>query len=133
VKCEKDNLLEDFENNLNRWKNYLSKIFSNIRQIAISTAEPLLLGTSHFNVQIQIETLKSFKLLVTDQDPAELVQGAGEILFSWIHGVFNSIRNKKELSQQWKRRLMKLTAVNMDEYHSHKLCTKFYPVSFSQG
>jgi glutaredoxin 2 len=53
VKYEDDDLLQDFDNNFNRHKNCLSKIFSNIRQI-----EPLLLGTSHFYGSIHIETLK---------------------------------------------------------------------------
>jgi hypothetical protein len=47
VKDENDNLLADSHNVLNRWKNYFSQLLnvcrvSDVRQIEIHTAEPLL-------------------------------------------------------------------------------------------
>jgi hypothetical protein len=51
---------------LNRWKNYFSQLLnahrvSDVRQIEIHTAEPLLPDPSPFEVEIAIAKLKRFK------------------------------------------------------------------------
>jgi hypothetical protein len=68
---------------------------SDVRQI--HTAEPLVLGPSHLEVQIYIAKLKQYKAPVTDQIPAELYQAGGETLVSVIHKLITSIWNKEEL------------------------------------
>jgi hypothetical protein len=62
------------------------------------TAEPLLPGPSHLEVEISIAKLKKYKSPSSEQIPAELYQAAGETLVSVIHKLINSIWNKKELS-----------------------------------
>jgi hypothetical protein len=42
----------------------------------------------------------------SDQILAELIQAGGEILWSEIHKVINSIWNKKELPYQWKESII---------------------------
>jgi hypothetical protein len=56
VKDEKSNMLADSHNISNRWKNYFSQLWnvqrvSDIRQIEIHTAEPLVPDPSPFNVE----------------------------------------------------------------------------------
>jgi hypothetical protein len=60
---EKGDLLADSHNILNRWKNYFSQLLnvhrvSDVRQIEIHTAEPLVPDPSSIEVEIAIENLK---------------------------------------------------------------------------
>jgi hypothetical protein len=56
---------------------------------------------------------------------AELTQAGGEILFSAIHKLINTIWNKEELPDQWKesimyqftKRVIKLTVIIIMGYH----------------
>jgi hypothetical protein len=58
VKDENGDLLADFHNILNRWKNYFSLLLnvhvSDVRQIQVHTAEPLVPGPSLLVVEIAI-------------------------------------------------------------------------------
>jgi hypothetical protein len=63
VKDENDDLLADSHNILNRWKNYFSHLLNvhrttDVRQIEIHTAEPLVPEPSPFEVEIAIAKLK---------------------------------------------------------------------------
>jgi hypothetical protein len=42
----------------------------------------------------------------SDESPAELIQAGGEILLSENHKLINSIWNKEELSDQWKKSII---------------------------
>jgi hypothetical protein len=89
-------------NILNRWKNYFSQLLnvhrvSDIRQIEIHTAEPLVPDPSPFEVEIAIENLKRYNSPGSDGIPGELIQAGGEILRSKIHKLIKSIWNKEEL------------------------------------
>jgi hypothetical protein len=46
--------------------------------------------------------LKRYKSPGSDQIPKELIQAGGEIQWSEIHKLINSIWNKEELPDQWK-------------------------------
>jgi hypothetical protein len=66
-------VLADSHNILNRWKNYFSQLLnvhrvSDVRQIEIHTAEPLVPDPSPFEVEIAIAKLKRFKSPGSDQD-----------------------------------------------------------------
>jgi hypothetical protein len=83
-------------NILNRWKNYFSQLLnvqkvSDVRQIEIHTAQPLVPEPSTLEVEIVIAKLKKYKSPGTDQIPAELVHAGGETLWSKIHKLINSI------------------------------------------
>jgi hypothetical protein len=57
VKDEKGDLLADSHNILNRWKNYFSQLLnvhrvSDVRQINIHTAEPLVPDPSHLRLRL---------------------------------------------------------------------------------
>jgi hypothetical protein len=87
VKDEIGNLFADSNNILNRWKNYYSHLLnvhsvSDVRQI--HTAEPLVPGPSHLEVEIAIAKLKKYKLPGSDQILAELIQAGGKTLLSAI-------------------------------------------------
>jgi hypothetical protein len=71
-----------------------------IRQIEIHTAQPLVLHPTHFDVQIAIAKLKSYKSSSSDQIPAEVIQAGGEILRSEIHKLLNCIWKKEEFPDQ---------------------------------
>jgi hypothetical protein len=65
-----------------------------VRQIEIHTAEPLVPGPSHLEVEIATAKLKKYKSPGSDQIPSELYQAGGETLVSVIHKFINSLWNK---------------------------------------
>jgi hypothetical protein len=79
---------------------------SDIRQIEIPTAEPIVPGHSHLEAEIAIAKLKKYKSLGGEQIPAKLVQAGGKTLVSAFHRLSNSIWNKKELPDQWKESII---------------------------
>jgi hypothetical protein len=81
-------------------------MFSDVGQIEIHTAEPLVPGPSHHEVEIAISKLKKDKSPGSDQIPAELYQAGGETLVSVIHKLINSIWNKEEMHDQWKESII---------------------------
>jgi hypothetical protein len=60
-------------------------IVRDVRQIEVHTAEPLVSGPIHFEVEIAIARLKKYKSPGSDQIPAELIQAGGDILLCVIH------------------------------------------------
>jgi hypothetical protein len=69
VKDENDDLLPDSHNILIRWKKHFSQLLnvhrvSDVRQIEVHTAEPLVPDPSSFEVEIAIAKLKKCKLQV---------------------------------------------------------------------
>jgi hypothetical protein len=71
----------------------------NIRQIEIHTAEPLIPGLSH--LEVEIANLKKYefpghKILV------ELIQAGGEAVLSAVHKPMNSVWKNEKLPEQWK-------------------------------
>jgi hypothetical protein len=79
---------------------------SDVRQIEVHTAEPLVPGLSRLEVQIAIATLKKYKSPGSDQIPAELFQARGKILMPAIHKPTDSGWNKEELPDQWKESII---------------------------
>jgi hypothetical protein len=75
---------------------------SDVRQVEIHTAEPLVPEPSPFETEIAIAKLKKYNSQGSDQIPAELIQAGGEILRSEIHKLIHSICNKEKLPDQWK-------------------------------
>jgi hypothetical protein len=93
VKDENGDLLTDSQNILNRWKNNISQLLnvhnvSDVRQIEVHMAEPLVPGPSHLEVEIAVAKYKSPGSV---QLPAELIQAGGKMLLSAIHKVINSV------------------------------------------
>jgi hypothetical protein len=96
---------------LNRWKNYFSQllnvhIVSDVRQIEVHRAKPLVPGPNRLEVETAIAKLKKYKSPGSDQIPAELIQAGGEMLLSAIHKLINSIWNKEDLPGQWKESII---------------------------
>jgi hypothetical protein len=88
VKDENGDLLADSHNTLNRWKNYFSQLLnvhnvSDVRQIEVHTAEPIVPGPSRLEVKIAIVTLKKYKSPGSDDIQAELFQAVG-CLYAFI-------------------------------------------------
>jgi hypothetical protein len=82
VKDENGDLLADFHNILNRWKKYFPHLLnvnsvSDVRQIEIHAAEPLVPDHNTFEVEIAVVKLKRRKLLGTDKILAKLIQAGG--------------------------------------------------------
>jgi hypothetical protein len=130
---------------MNRRKNYFSQLLnvSDVRQIEIHTAEPLVPEPSPFEVEIAIAKLKKYKLPGSNQIPAELIQGGGEIRYYGLRSI-NSlilfgvrkncrINGRSLLLYQFARRVIKLSVAIIEGYRCYQLHTKFYPISFSQG
>jgi hypothetical protein len=81
-------------------RNYPSQLLnvqrvSDVRQIEIHTAEPLVSDRSPLEVENAITKLKKCKSPSSDQIPAGLIQAGGEILRSEIHKLINFIWNKE--------------------------------------
>jgi hypothetical protein len=91
---------------------YFSQVFnvhniSDVKQIEVYRAAPLVPGSSRLEVEIVIAKLKKNKSPGSDQIPAELIQAGGEILLlSVIHKLVNGLWNKKELPDQWKESII---------------------------
>jgi hypothetical protein len=104
------------------------------------TTEPLVTEPSSLGVEIATEWLKRYKSPSIDQIPAELFQPGGNALSSEIYKLVNSIWNKREFPEQWKkylivhlyRRVVKMTALIIQGYHCYQLHTKFCPIFVSQ-
>jgi hypothetical protein len=75
---------------------------SDVMQIEIHTAEPLVPGSSHLEVEIFVAKMRRYNSHGSDQVLAELIQTGGEALVSVILKLINCIWNKGELSDQWK-------------------------------
>jgi hypothetical protein len=104
---------------------------SDVRQIEMHTAEPLVPGPGHLEVEIYISKLKKYKSPGIDQIPAGLYQEGGETLVSVVHKLITSIWYKEELNDQWK--MIKLTVIIIVGYHCYQLYTKLYRISFFHG
>jgi len=75
--------------------------FSDVRQIEIHTAEPLVLEPSGFEVETAIEGGTGHKSPVIDQIPAEMIKTVGRKIRYEIHKIIRSISNKDELPEEW--------------------------------
>jgi hypothetical protein len=143
VKDENGDLLADSHNILNRWKNYFSQLLnvhnvSDVRQIEVHTAESLVPGPTHLEVETAIEKLKKYISPGSDEIQAELIQAGGKILLSVIHKLINSVWIRKNcpisgrslLLYPFTKRVIKLTnnyrLIIIVGYHYHHLHTKFY-------
>jgi hypothetical protein len=60
---------------------------SDVKQTEIHTAEPLVPGPNHLEVDISIATMKKYKSPGSGQIPPELYQVGGETLVSVIHRI----------------------------------------------
>jgi hypothetical protein len=84
-------------------------------------------------VEIAIAKLKKFKSPGSNQIPAEPIQAGDETLLSTIHKHINSIWNKGELPDQWKKSIIvpvhkkgdKTDCNNYRGNHCYQLHTKF--------
>jgi hypothetical protein len=111
VEDENGDLFADSNNILNKWNNYFSQLLnlhsvSDVRQIEVHMAEPLVPGPSRLEVEIAIAKLKKYKSPCSDQFSAELIQVGGKMLLSAIYKRMNSIWNKEELPDQWKEYML---------------------------
>jgi hypothetical protein len=105
VRDENGDLLADSHNILNKCKNYLSQLLnvrsvSDVKQIEVHTAEPLVPGPSPLEVEIAVAKLKKYKSPGSDQILAELIQAGDKMLLSVIHKLVNSVWNKEEFPDQ---------------------------------
>jgi hypothetical protein len=77
---------------------------SDVRQIEIHTAEPLVPGPNHLGVEIVNAKFKKYKSPGSYPILAELIQAGGETLVPMIHKLVNSNWNKEELPDHWKKK-----------------------------
>jgi hypothetical protein len=86
VKDENDDLLADSKNILNRCSQLLNMHnVSDVRQMEVHTAESLVSGPSHLEVEIAIEKLKRYKSPGSVRTVAKLFGAGGETLLSSIN------------------------------------------------
>jgi hypothetical protein len=73
-----------------------------VTQTETHTAEKLVPGPNHLELEIAIAKMKKYKFPGSDQIPAKLIHAGGETLVSVILKIINSVWNKEELPDQWK-------------------------------
>jgi len=105
VKDEKGDLVADSHSIMARWRNYFSQILnvhgvSEVRQVEIHTAEPLVPKPSALEVELAIEKLKSHVSPGIDQIPAEMIKAGCRTIRCAIHKLIIAIWNKKELPEE---------------------------------
>jgi hypothetical protein len=61
----------------------------------VHTAEPLVSGSSHLEIEFVIAKLGKYRELGSDKIPAELLGAGGEILVPAIHTLISSNWNKE--------------------------------------
>jgi hypothetical protein len=112
---------------------------SDVMQIEVHMAEPLVPGPSRREVEIAIAKLKRYKSSGSDQILLELIQAGGKTLWSHIHNFINSIWNMEKLPHQQKESVIVPVYKKSDKivvhimgYHCYQL-TNFYLISYSQG
>jgi hypothetical protein len=98
---------------------------SDIRQIEVHMAEPLVPGPSGLEVEIAIVKLKKYKSPRSDEIPAELIQVGGETLLSAIQKLVTSIWNKENLPDQWKESII----VPIHKKGDKSNCNNYYGIS----
>jgi hypothetical protein len=64
---------------------------SDLRQIEVHIAEPLVPGPRCLEVETATAELKKYNLPGSDEIPTELIQAGGKILLSAIHKFINSV------------------------------------------
>jgi hypothetical protein len=130
VKDENCDLLSDSHNILNTRKKYLSQLLnvyrvSDIRQIKIHTAEPLVPDPSSFEVEIVTAKLERYKSPCSDQfwhnRFKQKVKHYGLISISSLilFGIRSLISGRSLLLYKFTRRAIKLTVVIIVEYHCY--------------
>jgi hypothetical protein len=80
VKDENGDLADSY-NICIKCKNYYSQLHnvSNVRQIEIHTAEPLIPSSSHLEDEIAIPKLKNYRTPSSDELQIKLIKAGGEI------------------------------------------------------
>jgi hypothetical protein len=134
VKDENGDLLADSVNIFNRCKNCFSQILnvqkvSDVGQIEVHMNEPLVPGSSRFDVEIAIAKLKKYKSSSSVQIPAELIQAEGCLrsinLLFWF-GIRKDclISERSLLLYQFTKRVTKQTVIIIMGCHCYQLHTK---------
>jgi hypothetical protein len=105
LKDDNGDLLAESHNILNGWKDYFSQLLivhsiSDVRQLKIHTADPLIPDPHPSEVEIAIVKLKSYESPGSVQIPTEPTQARDETLQSEIHKLITYIWNKEELPYQ---------------------------------
>jgi hypothetical protein len=134
VKDENGDLFADSQNSSNRCKNYFSQLLnvhnvSDVRQIEVHMADPLVPGPRCLKVEIATAKLKKHKSSGSDQIPIELIQAGGETLLSTIHKFVNYIWNKEELPDQWNESIIG-DETGCNNYHGIALLSTSYQMLF---
>jgi hypothetical protein len=109
---------------------------SDVRQIKVHTAEPLVPGPSHPEVEIAIANLKKYKSPSSEEIPAEVIQAGGKILLSAIHKLINSVCNKEEFPDQCKESIIvsvhkKGDKTDCNNYHEISLLSTSNKISWN--
>ena len=111
VKDGKGDLVRESRSILDRWGKHFSQLLnvhgaSDSRQTEIHRAESLVPEPSAFDVEVAIEKLRRHESPGIDQIPAELIKTGSRKNRSEIHKLINSIWNKEESPEEWKKSII---------------------------
>jgi len=79
---------------------------NDVRKAEIHAAKPLVPESSVFEDEMAIENLKGHKSPHTDEIPSELIKPGGRTIRTEIHKLINSIWNKEEFYEEWKKSII---------------------------
>jgi hypothetical protein len=77
---------------------------NDVRKTEIHTAEPSVPEPSASDVEMTIKEVKRNQSPGTDQIPAGMIKAGSRTIRSEIHELINSIWNKEELPEEWKKK-----------------------------
>jgi hypothetical protein len=108
VQDEKRDLVTDSHSIVAKWRDHFFQLwnvhrFNYPRRTEIHTADPLVPGPSAFEVEMADGKLKSHRSPGIDKIPTELIKARGRTIRSEIYKLINSVRNKEELPEEWKK------------------------------
>jgi hypothetical protein len=106
---------------------------NNVKQAEKLAAEPLVVQSSAFEVEMANEKPKRHKSSGTEQIPSELIKARGTTIHSHIHKSINSIWNKEELPVEWKVSIIvpiykKADIIDCSNYRSISLLPTRYKI-----
>jgi hypothetical protein len=135
VKVENGDLHADSHNILNRWKNYFFQLFnvhfSDVRQIEVHTAEPLVLVPVVLKLKLLLQRLQVYITSSQQEANCYCPRSTNSLI---LFGIRKNcvISGRSLLLYQFTKRVIKLTVIIIVGYHCYLLNTKFYQMS-SQG
>jgi hypothetical protein len=93
------------------WRNHFFQLFNvhaviDFRQTQIHTAETLVPEPCAYEVELSIEKIKGHESPGIEEIPVQLIKTGGRTFGCEIHKLIDSIWNKEEFPEEWKKSIV---------------------------